>query len=151
MTRILARVALSLVVASLAVPLVIACSKASAGTFPELDPKSAKEETWAMDELGSTQVLVFSSAKVALGKSCLKGATLDCEALKVLKAGNVVEVKKAQLDGRMSAGSRVCLALKADLVNGKGPSGSEDGFCKMKDGSLVSCGALESYAIKIVP
>ncbi len=149
--RSLARLA-SLGVASLVVPLAIgACSKASAGTFPDLDPKSAKEETWAMDELGSTQVLVFASAKVALGKSCLKGAALDCEALKVLKAGNVVEVKKAQLDGRMSAGSRVCLALKADLVNGKGPSGSEDGFCKMKDGSLVSCGALESYAIKIVP
>jgi len=128
-----------------------ACTKASAGTMPELDPKSAKEEAWAMDELGSTPMLVFASAKVTLSKTCLKGSTLDCEALKVLKAGNVVEVKKAQLDGRMSAGSRVCLALKAELVNGKGPAGSEDGFCKLKDGSLVACGALETYAIKIVP
>lgn len=141
----------SLTLGSLAVGLV-GCSKASAqSTFPELDPKTAKEETWMMDDLGKTEVLAFAAARVSIGKSCLKGTTLDCEGQRVLKAGAVVEVKKAQLDGRMSAGARVCQVLKNELVNGKGPSGSEDAFCKFKDGSLVSAGALETYVIKIVP
>jgi hypothetical protein len=130
----------------------LGCSKASAqATFPELDPKAAKEETWIMDEVGKTEVLVFANARVTLGKSCLKGAVLDCDALRTLKAGAAVEVKKSQLDGRMSAGMRVCQALKNELVNGKAPSGNEDAFCKFKDGSLVSAGALETYALKIVP
>lgn len=131
---------------------VFGCSRASAqSTFPELDPKTAKEETWTLDEGGKTQILVFAAARVTLGKSCLKGAVLDCDALRTLKAGAVVEVKKSQLDGRMSAGMRVCQALKNELVNGKAPSGNEDAFCKFKDGSLVSAGALETYALKIVP
>lgn len=129
----------------------VGCSKASAGTLPELDPKTAKEEAWVLEDGGNTPMLVFGAAKVTLGKSCLKGGALDCEAIRILRAGNVVEIKKAQLDGRMSAGSRVCLALNGELLTGKGPSGNEDGFCKTKDGSLVSSGALETYAIKIVP
>ena len=130
----------------------LGCTKAAAqSTFPELDPKGAKEESWMMEDLGKTDVLNFGSARVSLGKSCLKGTTLDCEALRVLKAGAAVEVKKALLDGRMSAGMRVCQALKNPLVNGKGPGGNEDAFCKFKDGSLVSAGALETYALKIVP
>lgn len=134
-------------------PLVaLGCTKAAAqSAFPELDPKGAKEEAWMMDDLGKTDILVFATARVSIGKSCLKGSALDCDAHRVLKAGAVVEVKKALLDGRMSAGMRVCQALKNELVNGKGPSGSEDAFCKFKDGSLVSAGALETYALKIVP
>lgn len=130
----------------------VACSRASAqGGAPDLDPKTATTEVWDLEGVGKTEVLVFTKERVTLGKSCLKGAALDCEAYRVLRAGPKVEVKKSSLDGRMSAGSRVCLALKGELVTGKGPSGNEDGFCKLGDGSIVACGPLETYAIKIVP
>ena len=125
-------------------------AQASSSALPALDPKAAKEETWTLEDLGKTEFLVFAQAKVTLSKSCLKGATLDCAALRTLKAGAVVEVKKAKLDARMSAGARVCQALSHELVNGRGPGG-EDAFCKFEDGSLVSAGALETYALKIVP
>lgn len=129
-----------------------ACSKASAqGGAPDLDPKTATTETWQLEGVGKTDLLVFAKERVTIGKSCLKGAALDCEAYRVLRAGPKVEIKKATLDGRMSAGSRVCLALKGELVTGKSPAGNEDGFCKLGDGSIVACGPLETYAIKIVP
>ncbi|MBK8213772.1 MAG: hypothetical protein IPK71_08475 [Myxococcales bacterium] len=128
------------------------CSKAQAqGGAPELDPKAATTEMWDLEGIGKTELLVFAKERVTLGKSCLKGAALDCEAYRVLRAGPKVEVKKSSLDGRMSAGSRVCLALKGELVTGKSPAGNEDGFCKLGDGSIVACGPLETYAIKIVP
>lgn len=128
------------------------CNRASANaTFPELDPAQAKVESWTLEEVGATEFLAFVSARITLSKaSCLRGATLDCEALRTLKAGEVVPIKKALLDGRMSPGARVCQALKNELLNGRGPGG-EDGFCKFSDGSLVSTGALERYAMKIVP
>jgi hypothetical protein len=130
------------------------CSKstaqASSSALPALDPKTAKEETWTLEDLGKTDFLVFAQAKVTLSKTCLKGSALECAALRTLKAGAVVEVKKAKLDARMSAGARVCQALSHELVNGRGPGG-EDAFCKFEDGSLVSAGALETYALKIVP
>lgn len=125
-------------------------AQASSSALPPLDPKAAKEESWTLEDIGKTGFLVFSQAKVTLSKSCLKGAALDCAALRTLKAGAVVEVKKAKLDARMSAGARVCQALSHELVNGRGPGG-EDAFCKFEDGSLVSAGALETYALKIVP
>lgn len=128
------------------------CTRANAGsTFPELDPAQAKVESWNLEELGPTEFLVFASARVTISKAtCLRGAALDCEGLRTLKAGEVVPIKKALLDGRMSPGARVCQALKNELLNGRGPGG-EDGFCKFGDGSLVSTGALERYAMKIVP
>ena len=128
------------------------CSRARAGaTFPELDPAQAKVESWNLEELGPTDFLMFAGPRITLSKaSCLRGAALDCEALRTLKAGEVVPIKKALLDGRMSPGARVCQALKNELLNGRGPGG-EDGFCKFSDGSLVSTGALERYAMKIVP
>lgn len=130
----------------------VSCAKAAAqGGAPELDPKTATTETWDLEGIGKTELLVFAKERVTLGKSCLKGAALDCEAYRVLRAGPKVEVKKSSLDGRMSAGSRVCLALKGELVTGKSPAGNEDGFCKLGDGSIVACGPLETYAIKIVP
>ena len=130
----------------------VSCAKAAAqGGAPELDPKTAATETWDLEGIGKTELLVFAKERVTLGKSCLKGAALDCEAYRVLRAGPKVEVKKSSLDGRMSAGSRVCLALKGELVTGKSPAGNEDGFCKLGDGSIVACGPLETYAIKIVP
>jgi hypothetical protein len=130
----------------------VSCAKAAAqGGAPELDPKTATTETWDLEGVGKTDLLVFAKERVTLGKSCLKGASLDCEAYRVLRAGPKVEVKKSSLDGRMSAGSRVCLALKGELVTGKSPAGNEDGFCKLGDGSIVACGPLETYAIKIVP
>lgn len=132
----------------------VGCSKstaqASSSALPVLDPKTAKEETWTLEDLGKTDFLVFAQAKVTISKTCLKGAALECAALRTLKAGAVVEVKKAKLDARMSAGARVCQALSHELVNGRGPGG-EDAFCKFEDGSLVSAGALETYALKIVP
>ncbi len=129
-----------------------ACTRAGAGSaFPELDAKTAKEEAWTLEELGKTDFLAFGAARITVSKSCLKGTVLDCEALRTLKAGEVVQIKKALLDGRMSPGARVCQALKNELLNGRGPTGGEDGFCKFNDGSLVSTGALEHYAMKIVP
>jgi hypothetical protein len=128
------------------------CSRANAGSaFPELDPAQAKVESWNLEELGPTDFLVFGAARVTISKAtCLRGAALDCEGLRTLKAGEVVPIKKALLDGRMSPGARVCQALKNELLNGRGPGG-EDGFCKFGDGSLVSTGALERYSMKIVP
>jgi hypothetical protein len=60
-----------------------------------------------------------------------------------------VDVSKRALTGGLSAGTRACMTLKHQLVTGHNATGTEDGFCRFPDGSMVSTGALEQYGMRI--
>jgi hypothetical protein len=61
-----------------------------------------------------------------------------------------VEIPKRELTGNVSAGTRACNKLGHKLVSGHNAMGSEDGFCRFPDGSMVSTGALEQYGMRVI-
>lgn len=116
-----------------------------------LDAKAAKEEPWTLEGSGPMPFLYWGSPQLKLSASCKKpDGTLDCEALRFIKSGTPVEIPKRRLDGRMSAGTLVCMKLGHALITGRSALGTEDGFCKFPDGSVTTTGALEQYNLKIL-
>jgi putative hemolysin len=103
------------------------------------------------DSAAPVALLYFTQQGLKLSASCKKpDGKLDCAAFQYVKSGMPVEIAKRELDGRMSAGTKVCMKMKNQLVTGKNSVGSEDGFCKFPDGSLITVGALEQYSLRIV-
>ncbi len=124
-----------------------------------LDAKTALPEDWLLEGGGPLPLLYFSSAQLKLSAGCKKpDGSLDCDALRFLRAGTPVQLLKRSLDGRMSAGSMACIRLAKEsgkdgayaLVTAKNKLGAEDGLCRFPDGSYVTLGALEQYGIRVL-
>ena len=89
--------------------------------------------------------------QLKLSDGCRKpDGSLDCEAYRFLKSGAPVDLARRSLDGRRSAGVLACMKLGNQLVHGRNAMGSEDGFCRFRDGSLTTTGALETYSVRVI-
>jgi putative hemolysin len=127
-----------------------AATPQSAPTPATLDGKSGLPETWTVED-AAVPLLFFTQLGMKLSASCKKAdGTLDCAAFQYVKNGMPTEIAKRELDGRASPGSKVCLKMNNQVVNGKNSVGSTETFCKFPDGSLITVGTLEQYSLRIV-
>lgn len=109
------------------------------------------QEIW-IDNNGGTQMqfLYYQADNVRVSAQC-RSATgqLACDALRFLRSGQPVAMKRAQLDGRTSAGVKVCKQMNQSMVTAHNASGNEDTFCKFPDGSMLATGSLEQYGMSV--
>lgn len=120
------------------------------GPFGALDAKTAKQEQWKIEN-ANVAFLFFDAQNLKLSASCQKpDGSLDCDAFRFFKNGQSVTIPRRELDGRMSAGTKMCRKLGYPTLNGQNSLGSEDGFCKFPDGSMTTTGALEQHGLKTV-
>jgi hypothetical protein len=70
--------------------------------------------------------------------------------MRFLRSGMPVEIARRALDGRTSAGVKVCMRMNQPIVAVHNSVGSEESFCRFPDGSLVSSGALEQYKLRVI-
>ncbi len=117
-----------------------------------LDGKSGLPETWTMEDgTAPVPLLYFTQLGIKLSASCKKAdGALACAAFQYVKSGMPTEIAKRELDGRASPGSKVCIKMQNQIVNGKNSVGSTDTFCKFPDGSLITASALEQYSLRII-
>lgn len=122
----------------------------ASGPLASLESTPAVDETWTSQEGVSMPFVFFAAQNVRVSAQCRQpNGQLECDAIRQLRS-SPVDIPKASLTGGISAGTRVCMALKHRLVTGQNAEGTEDGFCRFPDGSMVSTGALEQHAMRIV-
>lgn len=126
-------------------------SAAGSGPLAGLEAAPFVNETWIAQEGGAqTPFVYWGQQNVRLSAQCRPpNGPLSCDAIRQLR-GAPVEIPKKSLTGNVSAGTRVCMKLGHTLWSAHNASGAEDGFCKFPDGSMVSTGALEQYALRVV-
>ena len=73
-----------------------------------------------------------------------------CQAMNFMRNGMPVEIARRALDGRTSAGVKVCMRMNQPIIVVHNSVGAEDSFCRFPDGSLVSNGALEQYKMRVI-
>jgi hypothetical protein len=124
------------------------------GTGPLANLESAPfiNEVWIAQEGGAQMPFIFYSAEnVRVSAQCRSASgQLACDALRQIRSGMPVEIPKRSLTGNISAGTRACMKLGNQLVSGHNSVGSEDGFCRFPDGSMLSTGALEQYGMRVI-
>lgn len=120
------------------------------GPLANLEATRPAPEAWTIDGQPAP-MLYFAPDDVRISASCQKGpGPLACDALRQLRQGAPVEIPRRFLDGRQSPGVKVCTKLGLPTLVGKNPMGSEDSFCRFPDGSLVSTGVLERFAMRVM-
>lgn len=129
---------------------------ASPGPAPEgplanLDATPPQQETWSVEGGGPAPFYYYAPQNVRVNTGCKPpNGPLACDAIRYLQHGAPAQIPRRVLDGRMSAGARVCLHLGNALVGAQNSVGAEDAFCRFPDGSLVSAGALEQYKLHVI-
>lgn len=108
-------------------------------------------EVW-IDENGQNGPYIFYPRENirATGNCRLPNGQFACDAMRFLRNGMPVELTRRALDGRTSAGVKVCMKLRQPIVVVHNSVGAEDSFCKFPDGSMVSNGALERYSMRVI-
>lgn len=123
---------------------------AAQGPLAGLESEKSVQEAWTIDNQPAPMIY-FDRSDVRVSAACQKGpGQLACDALRQLRVAAPVEIPRRFLDGRQSAGVKVCAKLGHPTLVGRNPMGSEDSFCKFPDGSMVSSGALERYAMRVM-
>jgi hypothetical protein len=126
---------------------------ASTGTGPLSTLESAPfmNEVWISQEGQQMPFIYYARENVRVSAQCRQASgQLACDALRQMRNGMPVEIPRRALTGGISAGTRVCMTLKHQLVTGHNSVGAEDGFCRFPDGSMVSTGALEQYGMRVI-
>lgn len=125
---------------------------APTGPLAALETASFANETWTSQDGKAMPFINFAQQNVRVSADCRQPTgQLSCDAVRQLRSGPPVEVSNRQLTGGISAGTRACMVLKHQLVQGHNATGTEDSFCRYPDGSMVSTGALEQYGMRITP
>lgn len=121
------------------------------GPLAGLESAPFVNEAWAPQEGGPPQQFIYYAREnVRMSAPCRSAVgQLNCDAIRFLRSGKPVNVPKSALNGSVSAGTRACTILGNQLWTGRSNTGSEDGFCRFPDGSLLSTGALEQYGMRI--
>jgi hypothetical protein len=95
--------------------------------------------------------LFYPRENVRLSAQCRSAVgQLRCDAIRFLRNGMPIEIARRALDGRTSAGVKVCMRMNQPIVTVHNSMGAEDSFCQFPDGSLVSNGALEQYKMRVI-
>jgi len=121
------------------------------GPLANLEASPFHNEVW-LDERGQqVGFLYYPNENVRISAQCRTAAgQFMCDAMRFMRSGMPVEIAHRALDGRTSAGVKVCQRMNQPIVIVRNSVGSEDSFCRFPDGSLVSNGALEQYKMRVV-
>jgi hypothetical protein len=124
---------------------------AGSGPLANLEASPFLNEVWMTDDNQQVQVLYYARENVRVSAPCRSGSgQLTCAAMQYLRNGQPVQIPRRSLDGRTSAGVKVCQRLSQPIVRGHNTVGAEDSFCRFPDGSLLSNGALEQYGMRVI-
>ena len=121
------------------------------GPLANLEASPFQNEVW-LDEHGQQLGFIYYPREnVRVNAACRAPAGgFVCEAMRFLRQGMPVEIARRTLDGRTSAGVKVCMRMNQPIATMHNSVGSEDSFCRFPDGSLLSNGALEQYKMRVM-
>lgn len=128
-----------------------ASGSSAAGPLASLETSPFVAESWKSEEGQDVPLIYFSRENLRVSAACrTPSGQIACDAVRYLRSGTPVEIPRRMLDGRTSAGVKVCKKMNMPVVALHNPLGAEDGMCKFPDGSLVANGALEQYGMKVL-
>jgi hypothetical protein len=120
------------------------------GALAQLESSPFMNEAWITDDGQQVPILFYARENVRLSAFCRNPAgMLSCDAIRYLRNGIPVEMPHRTLDGRTSAGVKVCMRLNLPVLRVHNQMGSEDSMCRFPDGSQVSTNALEHYGMRV--
>ncbi len=123
-----------------------------AGTGPLVGLESAPflSEVWVAEGGQSVPLIFYARENLRISAQCRSASgQFVCQAMQFMRSGTPIELAHRALDGRTSAGVKVCMRMNQPIVVVHNTVGAEDSFCRFPDGSLVSNGALEQYKLHV--
>lgn len=122
------------------------------GPLAALESSPFLNEVWTSEEGQQVPLLYYTRENVRLSTPCRNttDGSLACDAIRFLRNGMPAEIPRRSLDGRTSAGVKVCQKLGNGIVTVRNSVGSEDSLCRFPDGSFVSTGTLEQYGMRVI-
>ncbi len=121
------------------------------GPLANLEGSPFMNEVWLVEGQGQVQFIYYARENVRVNAQCrLPSGVLICDAMRFMRNGMPVEIARRALDGRTSAGVKVCQRMNQPIVGIRNSMGAEDSMCRFPDGSLVSTGALEQYMMRVI-
>ena len=122
------------------------------GPLAGLESAPFLNEVWIGEDGTPVPVLYYARENVRFSANCRQASgQFVCAAVNYLRNGTPVEIAKRAIDGRVSAGTKVCMRMNQPLVGVRNSVGGEDSFCRFPDGSLLSTAALEQYKLRVIP
>ncbi|HSO35437.1 MAG TPA: hypothetical protein VLT33_23070 [Labilithrix sp.] len=121
------------------------------GPLAGLESAPFQNEVWTTEDGQQVPFLFYARENLRVNAQC-RGASgqFTCQAISFMRNGTPVEIARRALDGRTSAGVKVCMRMNQPIVIVRNSVGAEDSFCRFPDGSLVSNGALEQYKMRVI-
>jgi hypothetical protein len=124
---------------------------AGSGPLGALEGSPFQNEVWLGENGQPLGFLYYPRENLRVSAQCRSpSGQFVCEAMRFMRTGMPVEIARRALDGRTSAGVKVCQRLSLSVVTVRNSVGSEDSVCRFPDGSLVSSGALEQYKMRVL-
>lgn len=121
------------------------------GPLGNIESSPATPEAWTLEDNTPIALIYYAKENVRVSTSCrAPDGKVNCEALRFMKSGAGVAIPKRSLDGRTSAGIKICRKQNWPIVIAHNSVGAEDSLCKFPDGSFAAAGALEQYALRII-
>ena len=121
------------------------------GPLANLEASAFQNEVWINEQGQQVGFLYYPNENVRISAQCRTAAgQFVCDAMRFMRSGMPVEIARRALDGRTSAGVKVCQRMNQPIVIVHNSVGSEDSFCRFPDGSLVANGALEQYKMRVI-
>ncbi len=125
----------------------------SAGTGPlgGLESSPFLNEVWISETGQQLPFLYYPRENLRVSGQCRSASgQFICEAMRFMRQAMPVEIARRALDGRTSAGVKVCMRMNQPIVTVHNSVGAEDSLCQFPDGSLVANGALEQYKMRVI-
>ncbi len=121
------------------------------GPLGALESSPFHNEVWLSETGQQLAFIYYPRENLRVSAQCRTAAgQFMCEAMRFMRNGMPVEIARRALDGRTSAGVKVCMRMNQPIVTVRNSVGAEDSFCQFADGSLVSNGALEQYKMRVI-
>jgi hypothetical protein len=121
------------------------------GPLAGLESSPFQNEVWISDTGQQVALLYYPRENVRVSAQCRSAAgQFTCAGVRFLRNGMPVEIAHRALDGRTSAGVKVCMRMNQPVVTLHNSVGAEDSMCQFPDGSLVANGALEQYKMRVI-
>lgn len=128
-----------------------AAQSTGSGPLAALESSPFQNEVWISDTGQQLPFLYYPRENLRVSAQCRSAAgQFTCDAMRFMRNGMPVELARRALDGRTSAGVKVCMRMNQPIVTVHNSVGSEDSFCQFPDGSLVANGALEQYKMRVI-
>ena len=121
------------------------------GPLAGLEASPFQNEVWIAEDGQQVPLVFYARENLRVSASCRSASgQFTCQAMSFMRNGMPVELARRAIDGRTSAGVKVCMRMNQPIVVVHNSVGSEDSFCRFPDGSLVSNGALEQYKMRVL-